>query len=59
MDITAMTLKERAKAIAEKANECCYRSDGYEKRIENLAYRHLAQAVLEARERDRATDAAA
>lgn len=40
-----MTLKERAKAIAERANQCCTRSDGYEEAVYALALKHLEEAV--------------
>lgn len=36
-----MTDEERAKAIAEKANECCGRSDGWEEDVYALALKHL------------------
>lgn len=35
MDLRGMTLKGWAQQLAEKANECCYRSDGYEAALEN------------------------
>ncbi len=38
------TNTERAKAIAERANECCYRSDGYEADIEAFALALLQEA---------------
>lgn len=40
-----MNLRERAKELASEANECCYRSDGYEKRIE----KSILQAFQEVR----------
>jgi len=43
-----MTLEERAKTIAGKANECCNRSDGYEEAIYQLALKHLKDACEEA-----------
>jgi hypothetical protein len=43
---------EIANQIAEKANECCYRSDGYEKDIAALAKTLIIQACAEQREED-------
>ena len=40
-----MTLDERAKDIAAQANECCYRSDGWEEIICGIALKHLSTAV--------------
>lgn len=39
-----MTNEARAKAIAEQANKCCTRSDGYEEAIYALALEHLQAA---------------
>ncbi len=44
-----MTAKERAEAIADKANDCCGRSDGYEEEIAALVLSHIEAAVLEER----------
>ena len=38
------TNAERAKAIAEKANECCHRSDDYEEAIQAFALTLLQEA---------------
>lgn len=43
-----MTIQERAREIAEEANECCNRSDGWEEKIYKLALMHLDNAVGEA-----------
>lgn len=40
---------ERAKEIATKANECCYRGDGFEDEIFRLALRLLDEAWAEGR----------
>ncbi len=45
------TLEDRARAIAEKANECCSRSDGYEEAITALAFGHLLEVQREARDK--------
>lgn len=42
-----MTIEERAEALASKANECCYRSDGYEDDMKATILEHL-RAVVEA-----------
>lgn len=42
-----MTLKERAKYIAELANECCNRSDGYEENIYKLVLAMLEEVYDE------------
>lgn len=39
------TLRERAKRIAEAANECCVRCDGYQEAIEALALKELEEAI--------------
>lgn len=44
------SLRTRAKAIAAEANTCCYRSDGYEEDLEELAHQHLCNAVQDALE---------
>jgi hypothetical protein len=49
------TPEMRAKVIAEEANECCTRSDGYEEAIEALALKHI-RAALEAAECQRPHD---
>lgn len=46
-----MTLEERAKYIAEQANECCERSDGYEEEIYKLALTHLQEVAAESFEK--------
>lgn len=38
------TAQRRAEAIASKANECCYRMDGYEEAIEAMVLDALQQA---------------
>lgn len=43
-----MTLEERARHIAEEANQCCSRSDGYEEDIYKTALTMLQEAVDEA-----------
>lgn len=43
-----MTIQERAKAIAEYANTCCMRSDGYEEEVEKFAVQHLEAVLVEA-----------
>lgn len=40
-----MTLEEMADAIADKANECCYRSDGYREEVRDLALAFLESAA--------------
>lgn len=40
----AMTNVDAAKLIAEKANECCHRSDGFEKIVYDLALGLLQDA---------------
>ena len=40
-----MTPEERAQAIATAANDCCYRSDGYEEAIYQLALEHILLAM--------------
>lgn len=42
-----MTLSERAKLIAEKANECCYRSDGWEVHVYEFALQQLLEVRKE------------
>ena len=42
-----MTLEERAEALADYANECCGRSDGYWDDVKTQALEHL-RAVVEA-----------
>lgn len=46
-----MTPEERAKPIAEAANECCHRSDGYEEDIAAQIAAAIRQAENEALER--------
>jgi len=48
LEIFQMTLEEHAKAIAEEANECCYRGDGFEKEMYTFALKHLTEACQEA-----------
>ena len=45
-----MSLEERACYIAEEANLCCNRSDGYEDDIYKIALTMLQEAVAEALE---------
>lgn len=45
-----MTLEDRAKYIAEQANECCHRSDGYKEDIYKTALTMLQEVWDEARE---------
>lgn len=47
-EVRAPTLEERALYIAEEANECCNRSDGYEGDIYKIALTMLQEAVAEA-----------
>lgn len=42
------TLEERARYIAEQANECCNRSDGYEENIYKIALTLLQEVAGEA-----------
>lgn len=42
------TAQQRAEAIASKANECCYRMDGYEEEIEAMVLAALQQARRDA-----------
>lgn len=44
------TNEARAKAIAEQANTCCNRSDGYEHNIYEFALRMLQQAYIAGRD---------
>lgn len=44
-----MTNEERAAYIAEQANECCNRSDGYEENIKKTALTLLDEACSQAR----------
>lgn len=46
-----MTLEERAKHIAEEANKCCGRSDGYEDDIYKTALTMLQEVYAEAFEK--------
>jgi hypothetical protein len=46
-----MTPEERAKPIAAIANECCYRSDGYEEDIAAQIARAIRQAENDVLER--------
>lgn len=39
-----MTNEEMAEKIAEAANACCHRSDGFEKSIYDLALQYLEDA---------------
>jgi hypothetical protein len=39
-----MTPTQRAKEIAALANECCYRSDGYEEHMFDVALKHLTES---------------
>jgi len=39
----------RALRIAEAANACCHRSDGYEEAIYKLARKEIGEAILEDR----------
>lgn len=45
-----MTLEERAKHIAEEANGCCYRSDGWEEHIYKLTLVQLQEAFEEGKQ---------
>ena len=45
-----MSLEERAHHIAEEANSCCNRNDGYEEDIYKTALTMLQEAVDEALE---------
>jgi len=40
--------RELAEGIADKANECCYRSDGYEENIAALAQTAILAGMREA-----------
>ena len=44
-----MDREKCAKALAEKANECCYRSDGYEEELEKLILAALETAYEDGR----------
>lgn len=44
------TAKRIAREIADEANKCCYRSDGYKEEIEQFACRRILNAIMEARQ---------
>lgn len=46
-EVAKPTLLERAAGLAEDANECCNRSDGWEEEMEKLAYTQLSEVVEE------------
>ena len=46
-----MTPEQRAFNLAEKANECCYRSDGYEEDLATLICEQIKDAEREAYQR--------
>lgn len=43
------SIEQLASQIAELANECCYRSDGYEKRVEEFALSALQKVAGQSR----------
>lgn len=45
--VVAPTVRERAAGLAEDANDCCNRSDGWEENMEKLAYTQLSEVVEE------------
>jgi hypothetical protein len=44
--------RELAKQIGEYANQCCYRTDGYQEDVEKLAQKLILHACAEQREED-------
>lgn len=48
--VKEMNLEQSAKEVAAKANECCNRSDGWEKEIEALILQKLKEAYNENKE---------